>query len=68
MNGIYKKVDIVGTSKLGLSEAAAAAVEEAGKTIRHMAWFEVIEQRGAIQDGKVSEFQVTVRIAFRVER
>ncbi|MBA4176819.1 MAG: dodecin flavoprotein [Leptothrix sp. (in: Bacteria)] len=68
MNGIYKKVDIVGTSTVGLSEAIAAAVEEAGKTLRHMAWFEVIEQRGGIRDGKVAEFQATVRIAFKVER
>jgi hypothetical protein len=68
MNGIYKKVDIVGTSSVGFTEAVAAAVEEAGKTLRHMAWFEVIEQRGGIRDGKVSEFQVTVRIGFKVER
>lgn len=68
MNGIYKKVDIVGTSSVGFSEAVAAAVEAAGKTMRHMAWFEVVEQRGGIRDGKVSEFQVTVRIGFKVER
>lgn len=68
MNGIYKKVDIVGTSSAGFSEAIQAAVEEAGRTLRGMSWFEVIEQRGGIRDGKVSEFQVTVRIGFKVER
>ncbi len=68
MSGIYKKVEIVGTSAVGFSEAVTMAVEEAGKTIHHMAWFEVVEQRGRIQDGKVAEFQVTVRIGFKVDR
>lgn len=68
MAGIYKKVEIVGTSPLGFSEAVQAAVEEAGRTIRHMAWFEVVEQRGRIQDGRVAEFQVTLRIGFKLDR
>ncbi|HID75706.1 MAG TPA: dodecin domain-containing protein [Planctomycetaceae bacterium] len=32
-----------------------------------MTWFEVVEQRGAIADGEVREYQVTVRVGFRVE-
>lgn len=65
---IYKKVEIVGTSPASFAEAVKAAVEEAGKTIRHMDWFEVVEERGRIKDGKVAEFQVTVRIGFKLER
>ncbi len=68
MAGIYKKVEIVGTSELGFAEAVKNAVEEAGKSIRHMAWFEVVEQRGRIHDGKVAEFQVTISIGFKLER
>jgi hypothetical protein len=64
---VYKKVEIVGTSKKSFAEATQAAVAEAGKSLRHMSWFEVAEMRGAIKDGKVSEFQVTVRIGFKVE-
>lgn len=64
---VYKKVEIVGTSKTSFAEAVKAAVAEAAKSIRHMSWFEVVEQRGAIKDGKVAEFQVTVRIGFKVE-
>ena len=66
--GIYKKVEIVGTSPVSFAEAVKVAVEEAGKTIRHMDWFEVVEERGRIHDGKVAEFQVTVRIGFKLER
>jgi flavin-binding protein dodecin len=36
--------------------------------VQHLNWFEVVEQRGAIKDGKVSEFQVTVRIGFKLDR
>ena len=43
------------------------AIEEAAKTVHHMDWFEVAEMRGAIKNGKVSEFQVTVRIGFKIE-
>ena len=64
---IYKKIEVVGTSPTSFAEATRAAVEEAAKTVRHMSWFEVVEQRGAIRDGKVSEFQVTLRIGFRLE-
>jgi len=64
---VYKKIEIVGTSKTSFADAVKAAVAEAGKSIRHMSWFEVVEQRGSIKDGKVAEFQVTVRIGFKVE-
>jgi len=68
MAGIYKKVELVGTSPVSFAEAVKVAVEEAAKTIRHMDWFEVVEQRGRIHDGKVAEFQVTIRIGFKLER
>jgi hypothetical protein len=64
---VYKKIEIVGTSKTSFAEAVKVAVAEAGKSVRHMNWFEVVEQRGAIKDGKVLEFQVTVRIGFKIE-
>jgi flavin-binding protein dodecin len=64
---VYKKIEIVGTSKVSFAEAVKAAVAEAGKTLRQMSWFEVVEERGSIKDGKVNEFQVTVRVGFKVE-
>lgn len=67
MPGIYKLIDVVGTSTSSFAEAVKSAVVEAGKTIHHMDWFEVTEQRGAIKDGKVAEFQVTVRIGFKID-
>jgi flavin-binding protein dodecin len=64
---VYKKIDVVGMSKESFAAATRAAIEEAGKTVKGMAWFEVEEMRGAIKGNQVSEFQVTVRIGFKVE-
>jgi flavin-binding protein dodecin len=67
MSGTYKKIELVGTSPQSFAEAVKAAIAEASKTVHHMNWFEVVEQRGAIKDGKVSEFQVTIRVGFKIE-
>jgi hypothetical protein len=68
MAGVYKITEIVGTSPVSFAEAVKAAVEEAAKTVRRMDWFEVVEERGRIADGKVQEFQVTLKIGFKLER
>ena len=68
MPNTYKLVELVGTSPKSFAEASRAAIEEASKTIRHMDWFEVVEQRGRIVDGKVHEFQVTLKVGFKIER
>jgi dodecin len=67
MSGVYKKIEVVGTSPTSFADATKVAIQEAAKTVHHMNWFEVAEMRGAIKDGKVSEFQVTVRIGFKIE-
>jgi dodecin len=67
MSGTYKMIELVGTSPTSFADAVKSAVEEASKTVRHMDWFQVIEQRGAIKDGHVKEFQVTIKVGFKVE-
>ncbi len=68
MPGVYKITEIVGTSPVSFAEAVKAGVAEAAKTIRRMDWFEVVEERGRIAEGKVQEFQVTLKIGFKLER
>ena len=63
----YQKVQLVGTSTKSLSDAISVAVAKAAEMIKNPAWFEVIEQRGAISAGKVQQFQVTVLVAGRIE-
>ena len=67
MERTYKKIEIVGVSEKSFAEATQNAVAKAGKTLRNLDWFEVVEMRGLIQKGKVKEFQVTVKIGFRLE-
>ena len=68
MPGTYKKSELVGTSTVSFTEAVKNAVEEASKTVRHIDWFEVIEQRGNVKDGKVVEYQVVLKIGFKIDR
>jgi len=68
MAGTYKLLELVGTSPISFAEATKAAIAEASNTVRHMDWFEVVQQRGSIADGLVQEFQVTVKIGFKIER
>ena len=63
----YKKIEVVGTSSKSVADAIKTAVASASKTVRNVSWFEVAEIRGAVKSGEVSEFQVTVRIGFKVE-
>lgn len=66
--GIFKLIELVGTSKKSFEDAVNNAVKEAAKTIKNMSWLEVIEQRGHITNGEVSEFQVKLKISFKVQR
>ncbi len=68
MPGTYKKIEIVGTSLVSFSEAVQSAIADASKTIRHIAWFEVVEQRGSVRDNKVAEFQVVLKVGFKIEQ
>jgi flavin-binding protein dodecin len=64
---VYKKIEIVGSSPKGFEEAVQNALARAKKTVRNMRWFEVTETRGYIDDGKVGDWQVTLKIGFTLE-
>lgn len=64
---IYKKIELTGSSCTGIQEAIENAIVKASKTIHNMRWFEVIETRGHINDGKVEHWQVTIKVGFTLE-
>lgn len=64
---IYKVIEIVGSSPIGTDDAINNAIAKAGKTLKHLSWFEVVETRGHIVDDKVAHYQVTLKIGFRIE-
>lgn len=67
MDPVYKKSEIVGTSEKSFADATRNAIAKASKTVRNLEWFEVSELRGQIKKGKVSQFQVTLKIGFRLD-
>ncbi len=64
---VYKKIEIVGSSPNGFEEAVQNALARAQKTVRNMRWFEVTETRGYIDEDKVGDWQVTLKIGFTLE-
>ncbi|MDP2605883.1 MAG: dodecin family protein [Deltaproteobacteria bacterium] len=67
MERTYKKIEIVGSSEKSFAEATKNAVAKACQSLRNVDWFEVSEMRGLVEKGTVKEFQVTVKIGFRLE-
>ena len=61
-NHIYKKIELTGSSTVSMQEAIENAISKAGETTNNMRWFEVIETRGHIENGKIAHWQVTVKI------
>jgi hypothetical protein len=64
---VYKVVELVGSSEESVSKAIDKAIQKAAITIRHLGWFEVMNVRGHIEDGKVAHYQVTIKAGFRLE-
>ena len=63
----YKLIDLVGSSAIGTDDAIKNAIAKASLTVKHMDWFEVVETRGHIVDGKVTHYQVTIKVGFRIQ-
>ncbi|GAC1374469.1 MAG: dodecin family protein [Pseudarthrobacter sp.] len=66
-NHTYSITEIVGTSEEGVDAAVRNGIAEASKTLRNLDWFEVKEIRGHLEDGKISDWQVRVKLGFRHE-
>jgi len=65
---VAKVVTIIGSSPQGFAEAAAAAVEEAGRTLRGISGADVISMSAEVDGDRITEYRTTVNIAFAVER
>ncbi|WP_299731238.1 dodecin [uncultured Endozoicomonas sp.] len=67
MSHTYKLTELVGSSTVSSDDAIQNAIAAAGMSVEHMGWFEVVETRGHIEDGKIAHWQVTVKIGFRMK-
>jgi flavin-binding protein dodecin len=64
---VYKVVELVGSSEDSVTKAIDTAIAKASLTVRHLGWFEVVQVRGHVKDGKVAQYQVTMKAGFRLE-
>ena len=67
MERTYKKIELIGVSEKSYEEAIQNAVAKASKSLHKLDWFEVSEHRGRIVDGKVVEFQIVLKVAFKLD-
>jgi len=64
---VYKKIELVGSSPDGIEKAVENAITRAKKTIRNMRWFEIIDTRGNIENGRIDHWQVTLQVGFTLD-
>jgi dodecin len=64
---VYKIIELVGSSEVSIEDAMQGAVERAAKTLKNLRWCEVVETRGHIENGKVSHYQVKMKLGFTLE-
>lgn len=63
---VFKTIEITGVSTTSSDEAVRVAIAKASESIQHIKWFQVIDTRGYIENGRVVDWQVTVKIGFRL--
>ncbi|MDK2847943.1 MAG: dodecin [Desulfuromonadales bacterium] len=65
---VYKKVEVIGISPTSIDDAIKAALHRAHNTLERVSWFEVEEVRGHVKDdGEVGEYQVILKVAFKLK-
>jgi dodecin len=66
-DNVYKIVELTGSSTTSMEHAIQNAVQRAGRTLRHLRWFEVIDTRGHIENGAIAHWQVTIKVGFTLD-
>ena len=64
---VYKHIELTGSSKTSIEDAVSNALARASKTVRNIHWFQVVETRGHVADGKVAHWQVTIKAGFTLD-
>lgn len=66
-NHVYKSVELTGSSTTSIEDAVNTTIARASETLRNVSWFEVVETRGHVSEGKVQYWQVTVKVGFTLD-
>jgi flavin-binding protein dodecin len=63
--GIYKIVEVIGTSTTSWEDAAKRAVETASASLRDLRIAEVVKQDMTIANGKIAAYRTRVLLSFK---
>lgn len=66
-DNVYKVLELAGSSTSSVEDAIQAAISKASATVRNIRWFEVMQVRGHVEDGKVAHYQVLMKVGFTLE-
>lgn len=64
---VYKHLELTGSSRISIEDAVSQAIAKAHESVRNIHWFNVVETRGHVMDGKVAHWQVTIKVGFTLE-
>jgi len=64
---VYRVIEIAGSSQTSIEDAIQTAVARASRTLRNLRWFQVIDTRGHLENGKISHYQVTLKVGFTID-
>jgi len=65
---VYKVIELIGTSNDSWEKAAAAAVNQAGKSLRNLRVAEVVQLDLQLDaEGKVEAYRAKVKVSFKFE-
>ena len=64
---VYRIIEVAGSSEKSIENAIQNAVGRASRTLRQVGWFDVVETRGHVENGKVAHYQVNLKIGFTFE-
>ena len=66
-DSVYKFIELVGTSSESWEKAAAAAVNQASKSVRDLRVAEIGQLDVAIENGKIKSYRAKVKLSFKYE-
>ena len=64
---VYKIIQLAGSSTQSIEDAIQTAITKASASLKHLRWFEVLETRGHVENGRVQHYQVVLKVGFTIE-
>ena len=64
---VYKLLELAGSSTTSIEDAVQKAIAKAHQTVRNIRWFEVVETRGHVVEGRIADWQVSLKVGFTLE-